>query len=152
MPTVRTNETVQFGSEAPPNGTLLHLRVQTQHNTAFTLPVLSQFLFVHVLELPFGTRNLFFLRSLRFPQQGVEAAVDLVDTGCTSGADNWLLQFCYHTYTTRVLVRVVLRCSIGGMIMTGENPILVPLCPQISHGLTLDRTRASAVRGRQRTA
>jgi hypothetical protein len=32
----------------------------------------------------------------------------------------------------------------------GEKPVPVPLCPpQISHGLTRDRTRASAVRGRR---
>jgi hypothetical protein len=30
----------------------------------------------------------------------------------------------------------------------GEKPVPVPLCPQISHGLTRARTRASAVRGR----
>ena len=35
----------------------------------------------------------------------------------------------------------------------GENPVPVPLCPpQIPHGLTRDRTRASAVRGRRLTA
>jgi hypothetical protein len=35
----------------------------------------------------------------------------------------------------------------------GEKPVPVPLCPpQISHGLTRDRTRASAVRGRRLTA
>jgi hypothetical protein len=35
----------------------------------------------------------------------------------------------------------------------GEQPGPVPLCPpQISHGLTQDRTRASAVRGRRLTA
>jgi hypothetical protein len=35
----------------------------------------------------------------------------------------------------------------------GEKPVPVPLCPpQISHRLTRDRTRASAVRGRRLTA
>jgi hypothetical protein len=35
----------------------------------------------------------------------------------------------------------------------GEKPVPVPLCPlQISHGLTRDRTLASAVRGRRLTA
>jgi hypothetical protein len=35
----------------------------------------------------------------------------------------------------------------------GEKSVPVPLCPpQISHGLTRDRTRASAVRGRRLTA
>ena len=35
----------------------------------------------------------------------------------------------------------------------GEKPLPVPVCPpQISHGLTRDRTRASAVRGRRLTA
>jgi hypothetical protein len=35
----------------------------------------------------------------------------------------------------------------------GEKPVPVPLGPpQISHGLTRDRTRASAVRGRRLTA
>jgi hypothetical protein len=35
----------------------------------------------------------------------------------------------------------------------GEKPVPVPLCPpQILHGLTRDRTRASAVRGRRLTA
>jgi hypothetical protein len=35
----------------------------------------------------------------------------------------------------------------------GEKPVPVPLCPpQISHGLTRDRTQASAVRGRRLTA
>jgi hypothetical protein len=35
----------------------------------------------------------------------------------------------------------------------GEKPVPVPLCPpQIPHGLTRDRTRASAVRGRRLTA
>jgi hypothetical protein len=35
----------------------------------------------------------------------------------------------------------------------GEKPVPVPLCPpQISHGLTRDRTRASAVNGRRLTA
>jgi hypothetical protein len=48
------------------------------------------------------------------------------------------------------------------MKLTGENrrtrggggePVLVPLCPpQIQHGLTRDRTRASAVGGRRLTA
>jgi hypothetical protein len=42
------------------------------------------------------------------------------------------------------------------MMMTGENPenpVPVPLCtPQISHGLTWDRARASAVRGQRLTA
>jgi hypothetical protein len=37
-------------------------------------------------------------------------------------------------------------------ILTGEKPVPVPLCPpQIPHGLTLARTRASAVRGRRLT-
>jgi hypothetical protein len=43
--------------------------------------------------------------------------------------------------------------QIGGMILTGKTEVLgekavpVPLCPpQISHGLTWDRTRVSAVR------
>jgi hypothetical protein len=32
----------------------------------------------------------------------------------------------------------------------GEKPVPVPLCPpQVSHGLTWDRTQASAVRGRR---
>jgi hypothetical protein len=36
---------------------------------------------------------------------------------------------------------------------TGGKPVSVPLCPpQISHGLTRHRTRASAVRGRRLTA
>jgi hypothetical protein len=36
---------------------------------------------------------------------------------------------------------------------SGEKPVPVPLCPpQILHGLTRDRTRASAVRGRRLTA
>jgi hypothetical protein len=36
---------------------------------------------------------------------------------------------------------------------SGEKPVPVPLCPpQIPHGLTWDRTRASAVRGRRLTA
>jgi hypothetical protein len=35
----------------------------------------------------------------------------------------------------------------------GEKPVPVPLCPpQISHGLTRNRTRASAVRGRRLNA
>jgi hypothetical protein len=35
----------------------------------------------------------------------------------------------------------------------GEKPVPLPLCPpQISHGLTRDRTRAFAVRGRRLTA
>jgi hypothetical protein len=35
----------------------------------------------------------------------------------------------------------------------GEKPVPVPICPpQISHGLTRDRTRASAVRGRRLAA
>jgi hypothetical protein len=35
----------------------------------------------------------------------------------------------------------------------GEKPVPVPLCPpQTSHGLSQDRTRASAVRGRRLTA
>jgi hypothetical protein len=35
----------------------------------------------------------------------------------------------------------------------GENPVPVPLCPpQIAHGLSRDRRRASAVGGRQQTA
>jgi hypothetical protein len=35
----------------------------------------------------------------------------------------------------------------------GEKPFPVPLCPpQIPHGLTWDRTRASAVEGRRLTA
>jgi hypothetical protein len=49
--------------------------------------------------------------------------------------------------------------SDGGMILTGkteelgEKPVPVPLFPpQISHGLTQVRTRASAVRGRRLTA
>jgi hypothetical protein len=49
--------------------------------------------------------------------------------------------------------------STSGMKLTGrnrqlgENPVPVPLCPpQIPHGLTRDRTRASAVRGRRLTA
>ena len=48
---------------------------------------------------------------------------------------------------------------VGGMKLTGktevlgEKPVPVPLCtPQIPHGLTQDRTRASVVRGRQLTA
>jgi hypothetical protein len=36
---------------------------------------------------------------------------------------------------------------------SGEKPVPVPLCPpQIPHGLTRDRTQASAVRGRRLTA
>jgi hypothetical protein len=49
--------------------------------------------------------------------------------------------------------------SIGGMILTGETevlgekPITVPLCPpQISYGLTWDRTRTFAVRGLPNTS
>ena len=45
------------------------------------------------------------------------------------------------------------------MILTGdtevlrEKPVTVPLCPpQMSHGLAWDRTRASAVKGKQLTA
>jgi hypothetical protein len=35
----------------------------------------------------------------------------------------------------------------------GEKPVPVPLCPpQIPHGMTGDRTRASAVGGRRLTA
>jgi hypothetical protein len=51
----------------------------------------------------------------------------------------------------------ILRMSLesdGGIILTGETeelgekPVPVPLCPpQIPHGLTRARTRASAVRG-----
>jgi hypothetical protein len=49
--------------------------------------------------------------------------------------------------------------SDGGMIYwqgkneeLGEKPVPVPLCPpQISHGLTQARNRASAVRGRRLT-
>jgi hypothetical protein len=41
----------------------------------------------------------------------------------------------------------------GKTEVLGENPIPVPLCPpQIPHGPTLDRTRASAARGRRLTA
>jgi hypothetical protein len=41
----------------------------------------------------------------------------------------------------------------GKTEVLGEKPVLLPLCPpQISHGLTWDRTRASAVRGRRLTA
>jgi hypothetical protein len=41
----------------------------------------------------------------------------------------------------------------GKTEVLGEKPVPVPLCsPQIPHGLTRDRTRASAVRGRQLTA
>jgi hypothetical protein len=49
--------------------------------------------------------------------------------------------------------------NYGGMMLTGkteellENPVPVPLClPQIPHGVTRARTRASAVRGRRLTA
>jgi hypothetical protein len=49
--------------------------------------------------------------------------------------------------------------SHSGMILTGEieelgeEPTLVPLCPpQIPHGVTLARTRASALRGRRLSA
>jgi len=45
------------------------------------------------------------------------------------------------------------------MIVTGEtevlreNPVTVPLCPpQMSRGLAWDRTRTSAVKGKQLTA
>ena len=47
----------------------------------------------------------------------------------------------------------------GGMTLTGKTEVLgeklvpVPLCPpQIPHGLTWNRTRASAVRGLRQTA
>jgi hypothetical protein len=41
----------------------------------------------------------------------------------------------------------------GKTEVLGENPVPVPLCqPQIPHGLTRDRTRASAVRDRRLTA
>jgi hypothetical protein len=41
----------------------------------------------------------------------------------------------------------------GKTEVLGEKPVPVPLCPpQIPHGLTRDRTRASAVRGRRLTA
>jgi hypothetical protein len=43
--------------------------------------------------------------------------------------------------------------STGKNRQLGEIPVPVPLCPpQISHGLTRDRTRASAVRDRRLTA
>jgi hypothetical protein len=41
----------------------------------------------------------------------------------------------------------------GKTEVLGEKPVPVPLCPpQIPHGLTRDRARASAVRGRRLTA
>jgi hypothetical protein len=41
----------------------------------------------------------------------------------------------------------------GRLKYSGKKPVPVPLCPpQIPHGLTRDRTRASAVRGRRLTA
>jgi hypothetical protein len=41
----------------------------------------------------------------------------------------------------------------GKTEVLGEKPVPVPLClPQIPHGLTRDRTRASAVSGRRLTA
>jgi hypothetical protein len=46
----------------------------------------------------------------------------------------------------------------GGIIVAGEteelveNPVTVPLCPQIPHGLTRARTRDSEVRDRRLTA
>jgi hypothetical protein len=41
----------------------------------------------------------------------------------------------------------------GKTEVLGEKPVSVPLCPpQIPHGLTRDRTRASAVGGRRLTA
>jgi hypothetical protein len=41
----------------------------------------------------------------------------------------------------------------GKTEVLGEKPVPVPLCPpQIPHGLTRDRTRASAVGGRRLTA
>jgi hypothetical protein len=41
----------------------------------------------------------------------------------------------------------------GKTEVLGEKPVPLPLCPpQIPHGLTRDRTRASAVGGRQLTA
>jgi hypothetical protein len=43
--------------------------------------------------------------------------------------------------------------STGEIKLTGEKPVPVPLCPpQIPHGLTRDRTWASAVRGWRLTA
>jgi hypothetical protein len=43
--------------------------------------------------------------------------------------------------------------SQGKSKYSGEKPVPVPLCaPQIPHGPTRDRTRASAVRGRRLTA
>jgi hypothetical protein len=43
--------------------------------------------------------------------------------------------------------------SQGKTEVLGENPVPVPFCPpQIPHGLTQDRNRASAVRGRRLTA
>jgi hypothetical protein len=61
----------------------------------------------------------------------------------------------------RLLVFFVFPCNgapvewdwQGKTEVLGEKPVLVPLCPtQIPHGLTRDRTRASAVRGRRLTA
>jgi hypothetical protein len=41
----------------------------------------------------------------------------------------------------------------GKTEVLGENPVPVPHCPpQIPHGLTRDRNRASALRGRRLTA
>jgi hypothetical protein len=42
---------------------------------------------------------------------------------------------------------------IGETEILGEKLVTVPLCPpQMSHGLAWDRTRASAVKGKQLTA
>jgi hypothetical protein len=46
-----------------------------------------------------------------------------------------------------------LECDQGKTGVRGEKPVPVPLCPpQIPHEMTRDRTRASAVGGRQLTA
>ena len=44
-------------------------------------------------------------------------------------------------------------CNTDGITMTGEKPVPAPFCPpQISHGLTRNRTLASTVEGRRFTA
>jgi hypothetical protein len=71
------------------------------------------------------------------------------------------LKASYATVWWRWLVFFVFPCNgasvewnwLGKTEALGEKPVPESLCPpQISHGLTRDRTRVSAVRGRRLTA
>jgi hypothetical protein len=92
---------------------------------------------------------LIFLEGPRSRSYGRTAALRLTVQPCDEDEEKYyyffsLLQVMEHRWN---------EIDRGKPKYSGEKPVPVPLCPpQIPRGLTQDRTRAPAVRGRRRAA